>query len=127
MKVIIADDEEIVRRILKTYLAKFDFLDILEASSEAEINTLMQIEKPDLIMLDLSFEKKNDGLEILKKIKLRTPYVKVVVISGDIHLNTVRKALSLQADAYIKKPFSEKQIEKMIFKLGSISINSTFY
>ncbi len=118
MKVIIADDEEIVRRILKTYLAKFDFLDILEASSEAEINTLMQIEKPDLIMLDLSFEKKNDGLGILKKIKLRTPYVKVVVISGDIHLNTVRKALSLKADAYIKKPFSEKQIEKMIFKLG---------
>lgn len=118
MKVIIVDDEEIVRRILKTYLAKFDFLEILEASSEEEVDVLLAMDKPDLIMLDLSLNKKNDGLEILRKIKLRTPYIKVAVVSGDVHLNTVRKALSYKADAYIKKPFSEKQIEKLIFKLG---------
>ena len=118
MNIIIVDDEQIVRRIMSSYLSRFDFINIMEASSVEEIDTLLEINKPDLIFLDLSLKQKNDGLEVLKKIKARTPYVKVVIVSGDVHLNTVRKALALKADAYIKKPFSMKQIEKLIFKLG---------
>lgn len=121
MKVVIVDDESIAIRVLSaailaTGLVKPD--DIKEAMSIQEAEVLISAEKPDFILLDLTLKEKLDGLELLKYVKSRMPFIKVCIVSADVHIATIKKCLELRADLYVKKPFSPKQIEKVLYKLS---------
>ena len=122
MNVLIIDDEIIVIKILTMALKKIDYIDeINSANNVSDGLALIHNELPAIVFLDLTLKERHDGFEILKKIKKAYPSVSVAVVSADVHISTVRKILSLGAQAYIKKPFSEKQIEKIVWKLGQIN------
>lgn len=119
MDILIIDDEVIVIKILTIGLKKLNYIDdIRTASNVIDALNSIQDKKPNIVFLDLTLKEKHDGFEVLKKIKKAYPSVSVAVVSADVHISTVRKVLSLGAEAYIKKPFSEKQIEKIVWKLG---------
>ena len=121
MKVLIVDDEDIVINILKVPLKNLPFIEeIMTANTIKEALHILDTNRPDIVFLDLSLDIANDGFEVLKSIKRRFPKIAVSILSGDIHISTVRKALSLGAEAYIKKPFSNKQIEKITLKLSQM-------
>lgn len=119
MDILIIDDEPIVIKILTIGLEKISYVGSIASSYDVN-DALVSIsnKKPDIVFLDLTLKEKHDGFEVLKKIKNAYPSVSVAVVSADVHISTVRKVLSLGAEAYIKKPFSEKQIEKIVWKLG---------
>lgn len=124
MDILIIDDEIIVIKILTAGLRKMNYVeDIRTANNVNDALASIQENAPRIVFLDLTLNIKHDGFEILKKIKKTYPAISVAVVSADVHISTVRKVLSLGAEAYVKKPFSEKQIEKIVWKLGQVNNN----
>ncbi|MEA3353439.1 MAG: response regulator transcription factor [Campylobacterota bacterium] len=63
----------------------------------------------DLYIIDINLPDIN-GLELVKKIKLKNANAKIFIISGDDNIDTVLKAYDLGCDDYIKKPFDLREV-----------------
>lgn len=82
-KVLLVDDMLSIRALLKVYLLEFKF-EFLEAGDGAQGLAIAQIQRPDLVIVDLQMPLM-DGAEFLERLRkeptiARTP---VVVLSGD--------------------------------------------
>jgi two-component system, chemotaxis family, chemotaxis protein CheY len=113
MKILISDDSQFMRGVLKDILATDH--DIVEAQNGKEALEKIESDKPDLVLLDIIMPEV-DGIEVLKKIGKQE---KVVVISAVGQEKMVEEAKGLGALDYIVKPFdSEKVMETVKKALG---------
>lgn len=110
--ILIVDDEESIRQSLEGILEDEGFQTSFAATGE-ECLSLIQIEVPDLILLDI-WMPGIDGLETLKKIKQIRPNQVVVMMSGHGSIETAVKATRLGAFDFIEKPLS---LEKLLLSI----------
>ncbi|MEO6717694.1 MAG: response regulator transcription factor [Novosphingobium sp.] len=104
--ILIVDDEPAIRRLLHTSLSRADYL-IIEAGSAREALTALQIDKPELVLLDLGLPDR-DGLELIPLFK--TAGVSVIVVSARDATDQKVAALDLGADDYVSKPFDSEEV-----------------
>lgn len=106
LTILIVDDEPAIRRLLHTSLARADYR-IVEAASARETMTALQIDKPELVLLDLGLPDR-DGLELIQLIK--TAGASVIVVSARDATDQKVAALDLGADDYVSKPFDSEEV-----------------
>jgi DNA-binding NtrC family response regulator len=103
-KILIIEDEESIRRVLKKVLIeennKYQFI---EASDGVEGIEKIKSNKFNLILCDIKMPKK-DGIEVLQFIIKECPEVPVIMISGHGDLETAVESMRLGAFDYISKP-----------------------
>jgi DNA-binding response OmpR family regulator len=75
----------------------------------------------DLYILDINIPSLN-GLEILKSIKNISTKTKVIMISANINIETIKEAYTLGCDDYLKKPFD---VEELILKVEKLDKKDT--
>lgn len=118
-KVLIVDDEVLVRVGLKTTIdwEAIDFTVVAEASN-GEIG-YEQYKKfsPDVIITDIKMPKK-DGLWLIEKVRKDNPLIKILVLTCYDDFEYARKALKFDVDDYILK--SEVEDEELISVMQSI-------
>lgn len=109
---LIADDEEMNRRIISRFLAN-DF-DIIQAvNGKAALDTLRS-QQVDALLLDIIMPEM-DGLEVLQEMKSDPSLDHVgVLVATSTKEKTERKALSLGADDIVSKPYDPVVIKKRI-------------
>jgi DNA-binding NtrC family response regulator len=78
-KILIVDDHEGIRQMLKTVLSEHH--QVTEADSGAELQKAYSQEQPDVVLLDVKLPDAN-GLELLPAIKKRWPETEVIVLTG---------------------------------------------
>jgi DNA-binding NtrC family response regulator len=101
-KVLVVDDEEVVRASHMRTLAGQSFhVEAAHGGDQALEN--MQKEQADVVLLDLRMPEM-DGLATLKTIKERWPDTEVVIITGYPSVYTAREAVRLGAFDYLVKP-----------------------
>lgn len=107
-KVLIVDDQEVVRlsylRSLGSEHCKVD----VAASGEEALQAMQQREF-DLVLLDLRMPGM-DGMEVLKTIKQMWPDTEVVMITGYPTVETAKEAVRLGAHGYLAKPLGPNDI-----------------
>ncbi|MBI5841597.1 MAG: response regulator transcription factor [Chloroflexi bacterium] len=95
LKILIADDHQIVRRGLRLTLeAESDMKVVAEASDGAEVSALVKKHKPDVVLLDLQMPGQN-GIETLKQLRPDFPELPVLILtsfSDDAHLYAALRA-----------------------------------
>jgi CheY-like chemotaxis protein len=114
-KALIIDDEiSIVNSIGRVFTA--NGFGILTAENGFKAGYLLNLEKPQILTLDLNMRDLNgfDVLKIINGLKFNHK-IWVIVISGDSE-DRLEKAIELGADFYLKKPFSKNDLEKIIKK-----------
>lgn len=123
MKILIVEDEEILRDVLKEKLEQEKFVVTTAADGEEALASLKR-QMPDLIILDLILPKK-DGFEVLETIKAdsKLKTIPVIVLSNLGQDEEIKKALALGAVDYMVKaqhPMNEivVRIKKYIVKAG---------
>jgi CheY-like chemotaxis protein len=79
-KVLIVDDEEINRLLLKTFLIKSDFEVVLAEDGEEAVDILDQIDDFDFVLTDIMMPKMN-GIELLDYIRNHSNYSKIPVVA----------------------------------------------
>jgi len=102
IRLLIADDHEVVRAGLKSLVAGTDIKIIAEAATgEAAVRLTMK-HKPDVTMLDIRMPE-GDGLNALGRIKLDLPEQPVLMFSTYDNPTYVARAVALGANGYILK------------------------
>jgi DNA-binding NtrC family response regulator len=103
-KILVIDDEEIVRTSCNRTLAPAGF-EVRLARNGVEGLKILEEETFDLVLTDLKMPDM-DGIEVLSKIKEGWPAMEVIIITGYQTVDTAVKAIKLGAFDYIEKPFT---------------------
>lgn len=103
-KILIIEDEESIRRVLKKVLIdENQSFKIIEACDGVQAIDMVKSNKLDLILCDIKMPKK-DGIEVLQFLMSDYPEIPVIMISGHGDLETAVESMRLGAFDYISKP-----------------------
>jgi len=108
-KILIADDEESIRLLVRSVLS--NSYTVTEAADGQEAVEAAQNEEPALILMDILMPNK-DGLQACYEIKtnLATKAIPVVMLTGITQELNRKLSAGLGADQYITKPFSPQDL-----------------
>lgn len=107
IRVVIADDEFIIRRGLQTMLAKDPSIEVVGEAEDGELALdLCKETKPEIAFIDINMPFL-DGLSCIGQLKKMSPSTVVIVISGYDDFEFARKAIELGVFAYLLKPVKE--------------------
>ncbi len=107
-RVLIVDDEEIIRYSLVNILKGYGY-DAIDVSSGEEAVRIISEQRVHLILSDLVMEGM-DGLQLLENVKLVSPQTIFILITGYGSLKTAVSALRLGAYDYLLKPCDEEEL-----------------
>jgi len=115
ISVLIADDEEGVRDIIKEYLKQtYENLIIAgEATNGKEALELHKKLKPTIILLDMQMPL-CDGKTALQKILLYNPKAKIIVMTCSENLENIINFVKAGYCNYLAKPFYHKELIQVI-------------
>ena len=108
-KVLIVDDDGILRELLKGILRQGDYVVVGEAGNGEQGLAMAETTDPDVICLDIHMPKM-DGIQCLQALRAANPEWRVVMISGDATLPIVQEALIKGASGFIVKPFNAARV-----------------
>ena len=111
--VLIVDDEVEQREIGVSILEKLGYRAWALSSGEEAVEFIKK-QPVDLVLLDMIMPSGMDGLDSYRKILMITPGQKAVIVSGYSENDRVRDALELGIGAYLKKPYTIKQVSRVI-------------
>ena len=103
-KILIVEDEDAIRRVLKKVLSEENEKFVIdEAADGVDAVAKIKINNYDLVICDIKMPKK-DGIEVLNFIKKFNQEINVIMISGHGDLKTAVEAMRTGAFDYIEKP-----------------------
>lgn len=104
-KLLIIDDDEVVRASLAAYLEDSGFT-VLQAANGLQGLEVFELQRPDLVICDLRMPQV-DGLELIRRINVLDTEVPVIVVSGAGVMSDAVEALRLGAADYLIKPLED--------------------
>ena len=109
-KVLIVDDEEVIRKFLKIHLAKLGY-EVTEAADGEQAIEELGKDDFDLLICDILMPKK-DGWEVIKEVKSnsKTKHLPVIVLTAKNEDSDMFKGYDLGANYYMTKPFTKAQL-----------------
>jgi DNA-binding response OmpR family regulator len=107
-KIVIADDEEDITRIVKRML-ELEGYTVWAANDGQAALDLYRREKPQLVILDVSMPLK-DGVIVCDEIRRDDDRVLILMLTGQKKESDKVTGLSVGADDYLTKPFGEKEL-----------------
>jgi len=119
IKILIADDHEVVRKGLKTILSEHSDLEVVaEAENGNEVLKIIQNTKVDLLLLDFDMPEKN-GLDTLIELKATHPKLPVIILSifPEDHYGT--RFLKAGASGYLGKASASELLVEAVRKVAS--------
>ena len=125
--ILIVDDDDRIRSLLKDYLSENSYI-VSTAENAAQAKEKLNYFKFDIIILDVMMPGKN-GYEFTKEIKKQIK-VPIILLTAKGEVENRIKGLELGADDYIGKPFEPKElllrIKNIINKNNKIDLKSKY-
>lgn len=137
MHILVVDDEELIRTVIKTYLDTEAYT-YDEADDGEKAIKLVEENNYDLIIMDIMMSKM-DGYEAVKKIKEINSNIPVIMLSARKEEEDKLQGFDYGIDDYVTKPFSPKELMARIkavtkrndkeghIKVGNIELDSKSY
>ncbi len=113
--ILIVDDEQIIRNVLKRKLEQTTSFTVFTADDGVPALELFKSQPIDLVISDLLMSEMN-GIELLRNLKQLNPHVPVIIITGYGTLDDAIEAIHLGAEDFIKKPFDISDVIETIEK-----------
>jgi DNA-binding NtrC family response regulator len=114
MKVLIADDDKNLRKVLFHELSDEGF-DVADTDSGIKAIHILEKEEYDVLLLDLNMPGLN-GMEVLKKLKAFEIPIEVIILTADATVSTAVEAMKLGAYDYLTKPFRFEELKAVTGK-----------
>jgi len=108
LRVLVVDDEEIIRDVLETLLEREGY-DVTAVESASEALSAFEADPYDLVLLDLMLPDR-PGLEVLREVRRRDPDAVVVIVTAYSSIEGAIEAMREGAFHYIPKPFQNQEV-----------------
>ena len=129
IKVLIVDDSAIVVERLSEIISEMTSVaPVLISNSFNEAVDLINVELPDVILLDIQLPGKN-GIELLSFVKSRYPQIKIIIVTNRASDYYRDLCNEMGANSFIDKSTEFEKIPELIEKLSCVNsseINITF-
>ena len=122
MKILVVDDEALIRTVIKEYCSNNNY-EVFEATSGKEALELLLKNKYDLMILDIMMPEM-DGFSMLKELP-KERRIPTIVLSARGEEYDKLAGFDLGIDDYVTKPFSPKELMARIKAVLSRSGKST--
>lgn len=114
IKVLIADNQELIRESLKIVLSAYPDLEVVGAVSDGtEVLDCLSTTKPDVILMDIRMPKM-DGVLATKVIKEKFPNIKVIILTTFDDDDFIYSALKYGASGYLLKGTSMNELHDAV-------------
>ncbi|BCJ37189.1 DNA-binding response regulator [Actinocatenispora thailandica] len=118
-RIVIADDQRIIRDSLETILGAMDDVDVVGTAQDgAEAVELVERHSADLVLMDLRMPGM-DGVEATRTLRQRRPDTAVVVLTTYVDDESVTAALAAGATGYLTKNATVADIRRALDAAGS--------
>jgi DNA-binding NtrC family response regulator len=114
-RVLVVDDEEIVRESLSGWLAKDGYTLDTAPDGPTALDKLRR-ERWSILLVDLKMPGM-DGLQVLEIVKRLQPDVAVVIMTAYATVETAVEAMKMGAYDYLVKPFDPEELSLMMVKI----------
>ncbi len=119
MRLLLVEDEKDLSMLVKKALSKFGYA--IDCAYDGEMALYQyEINKYDCILLDLNLPK-IDGLEVLKTIRKKDKFTKIIILSARSSIEQRVLGLDLGANDYLCKPFDILELDARIRTLIRIN------
>jgi DNA-binding NarL/FixJ family response regulator len=119
IRVLLADDQRVVRDGLTLLLGLLPGVEVLDAASDgAQAVELAERLRPDVVLMDLRMPR-CDGVEATKLLRERCPSIKVIVLTTYADDRSVLDALRAGARGYLTKDAGAAQINDTLHRVTS--------
>lgn len=109
LRVMIVEDDRVTARDLESTLLRRGFTVAGIAHSATAAGALLDVEKPDLVLLDIHLDNNEEGIELA--VRLREEYgIPVVFITGYSEASLFERARRARPAAFVRKPFSDAEL-----------------
>ena len=108
--ILIADDEKEIIRLLKIYLNDYN---VLEANDGQQALAILNSQQVDLAIVDIMMPKV-DGYQLITKIREKSTYIPVIIVSAKVSLSDRILGMDIGADDYITKPFEPLEVQAKV-------------
>lgn len=110
MRVILADDQKLLRDTLEIILSKSAGIDVVASVADGrEVLEACEKLSPDIVLMDIRMPEV-DGIEATRKIKERFPEIKVLMLTTFENVENIIESFSSGADGYIVKDLDAKEL-----------------
>jgi two-component system response regulator DegU len=114
IKVLIADDHDLIRQGLKRIISFEENIIIVgEAENGEKVLNMLKRYEPDVILLDMKMPYM-DGLEVLQRAKEELIYIKIIMLTVENDKNLILDAINKGADGYVLKDSAGTEIVEAI-------------
>src|SRR5262245_15820923 len=115
MKVLIADDDPVSRRLLQASLEKWGYKAALAAHGRAAWDVMQEPQPPQLLILDWLMPQ-IDGLELCRRARATRPLQSayIILLTSRASKSDVVQGLESGADDYITKPFDPGELRARV-------------
>ncbi|MBN2411440.1 response regulator [candidate division KSB1 bacterium] len=115
MRVLIAEDDEVSRRILEYWLKKWGYEVIIAHNGRQAWEVLNNRDAPRMAILDWMMPEM-DGLEVCRLVreKWENEYIYIIILTAKDTKPDIIKALDAGADDYINKPYYQGELQSRI-------------
>src|SRR5581483_5436203 len=112
MKILIADDDAISRRVLRSFLAKWGYETVVANDGLEAIKALSAADAPKLAILDWMMPGL-DGLQVCKQVRElpEGQYYYLILLTARDRSEEIVEGLYSGADDYISKPFNAEELK----------------
>jgi signal transduction histidine kinase len=114
-KVLIADDDEMNKILVKYILESCDMKIDTAANGMEAFDKIMQ-GNYDVVLMDMQMPQMG-GLEVVTKIREKKNSVPVIAVTGNVLQSEKEKCFSAGMNGYVSKPFNEKELLEKIIEL----------
>ena len=126
--VLVVDDDDRIRELVKQYLEKNNFL-VTSAKDSLDAKKKLEILKFDILILDIMMPGQS-GLSLTKEIK-KNNLTPIILLTAKDEKQDRIKGLELGADDYLGKPFEPKElllrINNILYKIKKPILPNEFY
>jgi nitrogen-specific signal transduction histidine kinase/ActR/RegA family two-component response regulator len=113
-RILVVDDEELVRMVTKAVLAYRGYQVVEAEDGEDAIEKYTKASPPiDLVLMDMHMPRLN-GHDALLRIREANPKAKAVMFSGGLHDRASDAAASLEGVAFLHKPFENQELIRVV-------------
>jgi two-component system response regulator YesN len=110
-KILIVDDEELIRKGLKAMIARHrqNFYDIHLCSNGSEAKEILDHENIDILITDIRMPEL-DGIELINHLKSTHNETEIIILSGYDDFNYAKEAIRCGAKEYLLKPVNREKL-----------------